>query len=127
MQPWKLMATPEKYFGWLTAYAGLLGPVAGIMVADYFFIRHTRLDVNSLYHSDGIYHYSKGINPRAILALAVGVFAAVMGLWIPALRLLYDYSWFVGFFVAGLSYGLLMHGSARPVASVSADGAANRS
>ncbi len=127
MQPWKLMATPEKYFGWLTAYAGLLGPVAGIMVADYFFIRHTRLDVNSLYRSGGIYHYSKGINPRAILALAVGVFAAVMGLWIPALRLLYDYSWFVGFFVAGLSYGLLMHGSARPVASVSADGAANRS
>lgn len=111
MQPWRLMATPEKYFGWLTAYAGLLGPVAGIMVADYFFIRHTELDVNSLYHSEGIYHYSKGVNPRALVALAAGVFAAVIGLWIPYLRVLYNYSWFVGFFVSGLLYVALMRGA----------------
>ena len=110
MQPWKLLATPDAYiFGWLEGYSGLLGPVAGIMVCDYFFIRRTKLSLFSLYHREGIYHYSKGINPRAIVALVVGVFVALIGLWVPSLRFLYDYSWFVGFFLAGFVYAVLMH------------------
>ena len=109
MQPWKLLATPDAYiFGWLEGYSGLLGPVAGIMVTDYFFIRHTRLDVNSLYHREGIYHYSKGVNPRAIAALVIGVVVALIGLVVPSLHFLYDYSWFVGFFLAGIVYAILM-------------------
>ena len=64
MCPWKLLATPDAYiFGWLVGYSGLLGPVAGIMVSDYFLIRKTELDVNSLYHREGAYHYTRGINP----------------------------------------------------------------
>src|SRR5258708_18921915 len=55
MCPWKLLATPDSYiFGWLTGYSALLGPVAGIMVTDYFLIRKTELDVNSLYHRQGV-------------------------------------------------------------------------
>jgi NCS1 family nucleobase:cation symporter-1 len=118
MRPWKLLASPDAYiFGWLGGYAGLLGPVAGIMVADYFFIRKTELDINSLYHSEGIYHYSKGINPRAIVALVAGVVVALIGLWVPALRFLYDYSWFVGFFLAAVVYAALMRISPVPVAA----------
>ncbi len=45
IRPWRLMENFDKYLGWLTGYSGLLGPVAGIMVADYFFIRHRRLSV----------------------------------------------------------------------------------
>ena len=109
MQPWKLLATPDAYiFGWLEGYSGLLGPVAGIMVTDYFFIRHTKLSLYSLYHSEGIYHYSKGMNPRAIFALVVGVTVALIGLFVPPLHFLYDYSWFVGFFLAGAIYAILM-------------------
>ena len=81
MCPWKLLATPDAYiFGWLVGYSGLLGPVAGIMVCDYFFIRGTELDVNSLYHREGAYHYTKGVNPRAMIALALGVGMALVGL-----------------------------------------------
>ena len=109
MMPWKLMATFGSYiFGWLIGYSGLLGPVAGIMVADYFFIRGTRLDVVSLYRRDGPYEYTRGINPRAILALAIGVIVALIGLVIPSLRFLYDYAWFVGFFIAAATYYVLM-------------------
>jgi NCS1 family nucleobase:cation symporter-1 len=115
IQPWKLMATPDKYIGWLVAYSGLLGPVAGIMVTDYFFIRKTRLSVNSLYHRDGIYHYSKGINPRAVVALVAGVFVAIIGVWMPQVSFLYDYAWFAGFFVASIAYAILMHLSPVPV------------
>ena len=109
MCPWKLLATPDAYiFGWLVGYSGLLGPVAGIMVCDYFFIRGTELDVNSLYHREGIYYYSKGVNPRAIAALALGVATALIGVFVPPLHFLYDYAWFVGFFTAGIVYVALM-------------------
>ncbi len=109
MCPWKLLATPDAYiFGWLVGYSGLLGPVAGIMVSDYFLIRKTELDVNSLYHSEGIYHYTRGINPRAIVALVIGVAIALVGLAVKPLHFLYDYAWFVGFFSAGAIYIVLM-------------------
>lgn len=109
MCPWKLLATPDAYiFGWLVGYSGLLGPVAGIMIADYFFIRRTELDVNSLYHREGVYHYTKGINPRAVVALVFGVVIALVGLIYEPLRFLYDYAWFVGFFSAGLLYWTMM-------------------
>ncbi|MGC2161802.1 MAG: NCS1 family nucleobase:cation symporter-1, partial [Silvibacterium sp.] len=74
MMPWKLMSTFGSYiFGWLVGYSGLLGPVAGIMVADYFLIRRTRLDRYSLYRRDGIYEYCKGVNPIALIALVTGI------------------------------------------------------
>jgi nucleobase:cation symporter-1, NCS1 family len=118
MCPWKLLATPDAYiFGWLVGYSGLLGPVAGIMVCDYFFIRGTELDVNSLYHREGVYHYSKGVNPRALIALALGVAIALVGVFVPSLHFLYDYAWFVGFFTAGATYVAMMK-LAAPVAPV---------
>ena len=113
MCPWKLLATPDAYiFGWLVGYSGLLGPVAGIMVSDYFLIRKTELDINSLYHRDGAYSYTKGINPRAIVALVAGVVIAIAGLFVKPLHFLYDYAWFVGFFTAGILYVALMRLSA---------------
>ena len=113
MCPWKLLATPDAYiFGWLVGYSGLLGPVAGIMVTDYFLIRKTELDVNSLYHRDGIYYYTKGVNPRAMIALVLGVVIALIGVFVPALHFLYDYAWFVGFFIAGGVYLVTMRAAA---------------
>jgi NCS1 family nucleobase:cation symporter-1 len=109
LMPWKLMATFGSYiFGWLVGYSALLGPVAGIMIADYFFIRGTRLDTESLYRRDGPYEYRNGINPRAMVALLAGVFVALVGLRVPDLRSLYDYAWFVGFGVSALVYLVLM-------------------
>ena len=109
MMPWKLMSSFGNYiFGWLIGYSGLLGPVAGIMVADYFILRGTRLHTGSLYHRGGPYEYTGGVNIRAIVALVCGVAAALIGLFVPALRFLYDYAWFVGFFLSGALYVLLM-------------------
>jgi NCS1 family nucleobase:cation symporter-1 len=109
MMPWKLMESFGSYiFGWLVGYSGLLGPVAGIMVVDYFFIRDTRLDVASLYRRGGPYEYSNGINPPAMVALIAGVVVALIGLFVPSLRALYDYAWFVGFGLAAIVYLALM-------------------
>ncbi len=109
MMPWKLLGDFSDYiFGWLVGYSGLLGPIAGIMIADYFLVRKCELDVDALYHSDGKYSYTRGVNWNAIVALAAGIAVALIGLIVPRLRWLYDYAWFVGFFVAGSLYRLLM-------------------
>ena len=112
MMPWKLMATFGSYvFGWLVGYSGLLGPVAGIMVTDYFLLRGTRLDSYSLYRRGGIYEYKNGLNPAAIVALVLGVAAALVGRFVPRVAFLYDYAWFVGFFLSGAIYYLMMFGT----------------
>ena len=105
MMPWKLLTDFNSYiFGWLVGYSGFLGPIAGIMIADYFLVRRTNLAVESLYRRNGLYEYRNGINPRALIALAAGVLLALCGLIVPPLRWLYNYSWFVGFFVAAAVY-----------------------
>jgi len=109
LMPWKLLGSFSAYiFGWLVGYSGLLGPIAGIMIADYFVLRHCTLDVNALYRTTGEYEYSRGINWRAVIALAAGIVVALTGLVVPPLRPLYNYAWFVGFFVAGGLYLILM-------------------
>jgi NCS1 family nucleobase:cation symporter-1 len=110
MMPWYWYATYGNYIqGWLVGYSGLLGPVTGIMITDYFLIRGTKLNVASLYHLDGIYHYSRGFNPRAIVALVCGICIALVGRFVPSLHFLYDYAWFDGFFTSSAVYLLLMH------------------
>jgi NCS1 family nucleobase:cation symporter-1 len=109
LMPWKLMSDFSAYiFGWLVGYSALLGPIAGVMIADYFLIRRSRLKVSDLYRRHGIYEYDSGVNPRAVWALVTGIAVALLGLVLPPLRLLYDYAWFVGFGVSGAMYMALM-------------------
>jgi NCS1 family nucleobase:cation symporter-1 len=118
--PWKLIADPTGYiFTWLIAYSSLLGPVGGIMIADYYFIRRQKLVVDDLYKHNGEYSFGNGFNAKAIIALLCGILPNVPGflvtikviskdafpLWINDL---YNYAWFVGFFVSAILYILLM-------------------
>ena len=120
--PWKLIADPSGYiFTWLVGYSGLLGPIGGIMIVDYYLIRRQQLDVPDLYRYDGRYAYRGGVNRAAMLALALGIAPNVPGfltaigglakgaVW-PALVAVYSYAWFVGFLVSGGIYLLLMRG-----------------
>jgi len=107
--PWKLLENFSTYvFGWLVGYSALLGPIAGILIADYWWVRRGRLSLPDLYRADGVYGR---FNPRALVALAAGIGVALVGLVVPALRPLFDYAWFVGFGVAFAVYAVAM----RPV------------
>jgi NCS1 family nucleobase:cation symporter-1 len=115
MMPWKLLTDFKSYiFGWLVGYSALLGPIAGVMIADYFLVRHMRLRVDDLYRRGGAYEYRKGMNWNAVAALVAGSGIALLGLVAPRLRWLYDYAWFVGFGVSGALYALLMQRAPAP-------------
>jgi NCS1 family nucleobase:cation symporter-1 len=116
MQPWKLMANYGSYiFGWLVGYSGFLGPIAGVLICDYFIVRKKILLVEDLYRRGGAYEYRRGFNWPAIVALAAGAGIAFIGLVVPPLRVLYNYAWFVGFVVSFFAYFALMS-SVQPVA-----------
>ena len=118
--PWKLVADPTGYiYNWLVGYSGLLGPVGGIMIADYYFMRKQILHAGELYKPDGQYSFGNGFNRYAIIALLLGILPNVPGFlsqvklvspttfpqWISHL---YNYAWFVGFFVSGITYIIMM-------------------
>ncbi|MBK8068469.1 MAG: NCS1 family nucleobase:cation symporter-1 [Rhodanobacteraceae bacterium] len=112
--PWKLLESTGAYiFTWLIGYSALLGPIAGIMLADYFIIRRTELDIASLFRHKGAYAYRSGWNPVAILALVIGVLPNLPGFLkaagfvadVPAVFVsIYTYAWFVGLIVAAAVY-----------------------
>ena len=115
MMPWKLLSDFSSYiFGWLLGYSGLLGPIAGIMIADYFIVRKTILNPSALYLRGQEYEYSGGFNFRALLSLGLGMTVALFGLFVPAVRWLYDYAWFVGFLVSGFAHVALARSRRTP-------------
>jgi NCS1 family nucleobase:cation symporter-1 len=117
IQPWKLYNDPTGYiFTWLVGYSALLGAVGGVLVADYYAIRKTRLDLAGLYLKDGPYWYAGGFNPAALLALAAGIAPCVPG-FLATIKVaafgkfwtdLYNYAWFVSFGVAFVVYVVAM-------------------
>jgi NCS1 family nucleobase:cation symporter-1 len=117
IQPWKLIADPTGYiFLWLVAYSGLLGAVGGVLIADYFVIRRMWLDVDDLYREGGQYWYRRGFNPRALIALTLGIAPCTPGFlttvgWLQAPDIwkdLYHYAWFLSFGIAFVSYVAMM-------------------
>jgi NCS1 family nucleobase:cation symporter-1 len=109
MMPWKLLADYSDYiFGWLVGYSSFLGPIAGILICDYFIIKKRRIKTIDLYKPVGKYTYKNGFNMKAIYALISGVFIALIGLVFSPLSFLYDYAWFVGFTFAFFIYWVLM-------------------
>jgi NCS1 family nucleobase:cation symporter-1 len=119
MMPWKLVADPSGYiFTWLVGYGALLGPVGGIMIADYFVVRHRRLDLAALYDPDGCYRYSGGWSLVAIAAFTAAVLPNLPGFlaqvrWVDPARVppffvaVYGDAWFIGFAIAFVLYLVL--------------------
>ncbi|KAK1290816.1 hypothetical protein QJS10_CPB18g01724 [Acorus calamus] len=118
-QPWRLLKSSDSFvYTWLVGYSALLGPIGGIVLVDYYALRHTILNVSALYSADaeGPYYYCRGYNLAAVAALVIGVLPVVPGflhkvgvltsvseLFVIA----YNNSWFVGSFVAGFVYWVL--------------------
>lgn len=131
IMPWRLYQDHADYiFTWLIGYSALLGPIAGIMLCDYFILRRTRLDAAALYRNDGPY---AGINWRAMLVLVLSVLPNLPGfinaaskqpIFPPIFDQIYTYAWFVGIAVAIVLYAIMMAGRATPAGKPLEGGAA---
>ena len=120
MMPWKILETTQGYiFTWLIGYSALLGPIAGILIVDYYLVRKTELDVQQLYRDGGAYSYGNGWNMVAIVAFVLGVLPNIPGFLNAAFpaafpsvgegfKLIYTYAWFVGIAISAVVYGALM-------------------
>jgi NCS1 family nucleobase:cation symporter-1 len=120
IMPWKILESTQGYiFTWLIGYSALLGPIAGILIVDYYLIRKTELDVDQLYVADGKYGYSNGWNMAAIVAFVIGVAPNIPGFLNAAFpasfldtsasfKIIYTYAWFVGLLLASVVYMVLM-------------------
>ncbi len=105
--PWWLI---NSIVAILIFISGLLGPVLGVLLSDYYLVRKTNMQLAELYKVNGAYSYTGGFNPAAMIALAAGVLVALIGYWVPSLSFLYSLSWFTGFFVSFILYYILMRG-----------------
>ena len=121
MMPWKVLESTQGYiFTWLIGYSALLGPVAGILIVDYYLIRRTELNVDDLYKEDGRYTYSSGWNWVAIIAFTLGVLPNIPGFLNAAFpqtfpnvgdffKGVYTYAWFIGLGIAAVVYRIGMN------------------
>jgi NCS1 family nucleobase:cation symporter-1 len=114
MMPWELVADEKRYiYGWLGGYGAALGSIAGVLIIDYWVVRRTKLDLRSLYVTDGVYRYRNGWNIAALTSTAAGTIVALLGVFWEPMQPIAHWSWFVGFGLSGGLYWLQMRPAAR--------------
>ncbi|HNP37635.1 MAG TPA: NCS1 family nucleobase:cation symporter-1 [Woeseiaceae bacterium] len=98
------------YSNWLLGYSSLLGPIAGIMVVDYFLVKNQQYDLLALYQDNTGY---PAWNRAGLLALAIPVGLTLIAITTGKLGWFYNYGWFTGSFFGGVIYYLLAKKSTR--------------
>lgn len=79
--PWKILASASSFLNFMSAYAIFLGPIAAIMLFDFWVVHKRRYDTLALYDPKGIYRYNSWlVNWRAVVAFLVGVAPSLPGL-----------------------------------------------
>jgi len=91
MQPWRFLADPNAYiWTWLLGYGAFLGPVAGVVVADFWLIRKQTIKLDDIYQKDGYYDYKTTANPIMTILLLI---SAGLIMWFSTLGLVLGTGW----------------------------------
>ncbi|MGP3977104.1 NCS1 family nucleobase:cation symporter-1 [Streptomyces sp. 8N114] len=107
--PWNLYNSPVVVNYFLGGLGALLGPLFGVIMADYWLLRRSRVNVPDLYTDDtqGEYHYRRGYNPRAVAAFVPSAAVAVALALVPFFHSVAGFSWFIGAALAAALYALI--------------------
>jgi NCS1 family nucleobase:cation symporter-1 len=97
------VSVESLYSNWLIGYSSLLGPIAGIMIVDYFLVRRQHLDLAGLYRDDGPY---PAWNKAGFVAFLIPVGLTLVAITTGRLGWFYDYGWFTGSLLGGMIYYL---------------------
>jgi NCS1 family nucleobase:cation symporter-1 len=103
VMPWKLYANPIAVNYFIGGVGGLMGPLLGIMLVDYYLVRRGVVDIHALYteNPEGPYFYNNGFSRRSLICLLVSGVAALSVAYLPALSGLAHFSWPIGLVVGG--------------------------
>lgn len=77
--PWNIIKNAAGLLAFLSGYSCVMGPMAGVMVSDFYLVKNRKLDIHELYKDHGIYHYTYGINWRAFTAFGAGFVPLIPG------------------------------------------------
>ncbi|WP_159845541.1 NCS1 family nucleobase:cation symporter-1 [Nocardia sp. CY41] len=110
--PWNLYNNPEVIHYTLEVLGAFIGPLFGVLIADYYLVRKQRVVVDDLFtmSSSGRYWYRGGYNPAAVIATVVGALVAVIPVLAKDVTGMYtaaQYSWFVGCGLGFVAYYVL--------------------
>ncbi|KAK9701002.1 uracil permease [Basidiobolus ranarum] len=121
--PWKLLSGANGFLNFLSSYTTFLGPIGGVVIADYWIVRKRYVEVSELYKPGGIYWYSNGFHMPALVALVIGIIPNFPGFLnkigvqgIPDFfQKVFNFSWFIGFLLGGFVYVMIcqFHGKSR--------------
>ena len=104
--PWNLFGNPEVIHYTLDVLGGFIGPLYGILLADYYLVKQGQVKVEDLYtmRPEGRYWYTNGINRDAVKALVLAAAVCVACVMLPQLRKAADFSWFIGAALGSVFY-----------------------
>ncbi|OMH27650.1 nitrate reductase [Tersicoccus phoenicis] len=104
--PWNLYNTPAIIVYFLGGLGALLGPLFGVIMADYWLVRKGRVNVPDLYSDepDGDYAYTRGVNRKAVIAGTPAALVALVLALVPAFTFISGFSWFVGAILSAVIY-----------------------
>ena len=95
------VSVESLYSNWLLGYSSLLGPIAGIMIIDYFLIKKQAYNLLALYQDDAGY---PAWNTSGFIAFLVPVALTIVAITTDYLSWFYDYGWFTGSILGGIIY-----------------------
>lgn len=101
------VSVESLYSNWLIGYSSLLGPIAGIMIVDYFLIKKQSYDLLALYQDNAGY---PAWNKAGFTAFLIPVSLTIIAITTGKLSWFYDYGWFTGSILGGLIYFLVARG-----------------
>ncbi len=89
------------YSNWLLSYSNLLGPIAGIMIVDYFIVKKQHINLIDIYKQGGVY---PNVNKFGLMSFLIPVMITVYAVLSENMLWIYKYGWFIGSFMGGSLY-----------------------
>ena len=108
---WLPLLSQIGILAFVDTLGAFFGPLFGVMVIDYYFIKKTNLSNKDFFslESNGAYFYSNGWHIKAIYSLSLGFIFAASTIWNESLMNFHSYSWLIGAFISSLTYYLLVN------------------
>ena len=106
---WLPLLSQIGILAFIDTFGAFFGPLFGVMVIDYYFIKKTNLDNKAIFslENNDLYFYTNGWHFKAIYSLVLGFIFAASTIWNESLMNFHSFSWIVGAFISSLTYYLL--------------------